>query len=374
MSISKPNKWGSQILNLIYSYQNSTENIAFSSLALSVIVTAVNFGLDAKCYKERNKFWKEDLKDIYTSNPWKNQNIASISISRRNILEDVLKMNSALFFSGFTLEAYCKMFKSIFNLEHKNVNIRNLTGSALVMNTWVSNRMHGSTTNIFNESNLGDRIMVYINTLYVRAAWKLNFNPGLTKPEIFYDDRGMLSNVSMMNQESIFDIYDSPSDFFSILFKNFTNPDIYSAIVLPRDDHTLEDVIEYLNFDRIYSYFDKAVMKYIKLKLPKFSMVSQNDFMVIRKKSGKECLTHLIYEDVKKIVKDPEIVCNISQVVNLEINEIGTDAGSATEVTVEKSLNQPQEFYVNRSFLFLIYSHSTRFVLFSAAVTNPSAS
>ncbi|KII66363.1 hypothetical protein RF11_13597 [Thelohanellus kitauei] len=99
---------------------------------------------------------------------------------------------------------------------------------------------------MFESPMLDKNTMIFINTFSFYAGSKNNFNPYLTKQEIFYDDKGQPINVAMMNQNNFNYIYDSPNDNFRILFKPLKH-EHFSTIVLPRPGYGVAEALKSLN-------------------------------------------------------------------------------------------------------------------------------
>jgi len=58
----------------------------------------------------------------------------------------------------------------------------------------------------------------------------------------------------------------------------------------------------------------------------------------------------------------------------VDVNEEGTEAAAATAVLMLKSaVRNPLAFIADRPFLFLIWDHTSKLILFSGLVNNPTA-
>ncbi|KII72739.1 Leukocyte elastase inhibitor [Thelohanellus kitauei] len=233
----------STIINQLYASQNATGNIALSGIGLYVLMGAINVALKGRSYDQLSQFLGENFEDFFDNNTDKYSNTSRkwgilrfFSIISSNV-------HTALFCSCNINYHYKKNSDKISDLNQIVVNFLKPGKLSRVVNEWLSRKIYGSPKIVFDESKLNENTMIFIYTMVFRPDWENNFNVSLTKRETFYDDKGKLLEVSMMNQESYNFIYESPDNNFRILFKPFARMHFYSAIILPSDGNTVQDVL-----------------------------------------------------------------------------------------------------------------------------------
>ncbi|KII65195.1 Antithrombin-III [Thelohanellus kitauei] len=372
MSINRVNSFTSTLLNQLYASQNKTGNIALSGISLYVLLGAIDVGLQGRSHNQLYHFLGEKFDDFYDTDNWRSSDTAKKWSHLRELYTSLSIAHTVLFYSCGIHDHYKQISDSIFTLKKIKIDFSNRITSALKMNKWMSQRTFGAIQNVFDQSTLTDNILVFINTLFFRANWRNKFNPELTKQEIFYEDNGQQLQVAMMNQEIYQKIFDSPHYIFKILFRPFTE-NIYSAIILPRDGHAVNDVLQILNLDQLYNYFKLFTWKYVKLKLPKFKILSQKDFVHTLKKFKVADMFDRNHSDFGWMTNQKVFIGNLIQVSNIAIDESGLTDAHGT-ISMEESASEPYEFYVTKPFLFLVFSPSDKLVIFSAIVKNPSPS
>ncbi|KII61867.1 Antithrombin-III [Thelohanellus kitauei] len=359
MPLHNTNIFTTNLLNQLHSLKNANDNIAFSGIGLYFLLGAVHLGVKGYCYNEINRLLEENFDDLYFNNSWYRTPVVKMWVTERKILEESFKLNSALISSCSYNLRWKEMSEYIFNLQHIQIDTKNLSATARKTNAWVSMKTRQSHVDIIHKSILSKWTMILVNTLYVRPAWKLNFNSCQTKKEIFYGDNGQTFEVEMMNQEGYFKLYSNPLDKYRILFKEFTQTGIYSAIVLPREGHKIDDVLKYLEVlvyviqpESLKTYIDLLEVKFVHLKVPKFKVSTQYDFAELFIKFGIKCIFHETSGTFERMTNDRVFISNLTQVVHLSFEERSFDPGSSTEITVEKSETKPKAFYVTRPFYF----------------------
>ncbi|KII68952.1 Serpin B7 [Thelohanellus kitauei] len=379
MSAEAVNRFTFNILNHLYVSQNASGNIAFGGISLYVLMGIINFGLKGPSCDQLSQFIGEKCEEKFTGT-WTISNTAKRWRHLRDLAEELRMENSALFCSYDVNYQFELIADLIFSLHIKKLDFSNPTKSVHEMNSWIYYETYGMIKNIFNESTLTENMIMLFDVVFFHADWRTKFKPGLTKNETFYDDNANQYEVSMMNQESYHRVYDLPENNFRILFKDFTYPTLFSAIVLPRDGHRIVDVFQ--NFkvfflltklDQMPAYFNYSTKKYVKLKLPKLNILSRNDLVATMIHFGIKDIFDKDHSNFGRMMNNSVYVGNLMQVTNLAIDELGVNSEEEIEDMVEESIYETDEFYVTRPFLFFVYSYSGEPVLFSAIVTNPKA-
>ncbi|KII61262.1 hypothetical protein RF11_14712 [Thelohanellus kitauei] len=112
------------------------------------------------------------------------------------------------------------------------------------MKRYINDDQYGSVGHIFDDIKISKNRLIFIHNIFFRAAWATQFDASLTEKDIFYDDSGFPYIVKMMNQKTNSKLFDSHQHNFRILFKDFTHPFLFAAIVLPNDGISIEHVLK----------------------------------------------------------------------------------------------------------------------------------
>ncbi|KII74965.1 Alpha-1-antiproteinase S [Thelohanellus kitauei] len=190
MSAEGINRFTSLVLNQLYAAYNETGNIALGGMSLYILMAAINVGLKGNSYHQLYRFLGEKIPNLFDTDNWRNSQAANQWIYRRKIVQQTSKTNWAFLSSCNIYRHYELISKNIFNLHQIKVNISYPDETAREVNEWVSRGTYGSIRNLLDESMLSNNKIFFINTLYLRADWKMNFNSGFTKKELFFDDKG----------------------------------------------------------------------------------------------------------------------------------------------------------------------------------------
>ncbi|KII61251.1 Antithrombin-III [Thelohanellus kitauei] len=217
--------------------------MAFSGIGFYVVMEMIKFGLSGRSYNQLSTALLQDVEDpdeIRFFDPSPN---AKILTKIRYISQFILMTKSVFFYSCDLNKDYQSVSKMVFGQSMYKVNKMNIKKSTYELNKWISSWTFGSLHKIFKEWMLRNDNLIAINAFNFHADWLMNFDPVLTKNETFYDEDNKKLEIEMMNQKSENALLDSPQYNFTILFKQLHEVNIYSAIVLPREGHSLKDLL-----------------------------------------------------------------------------------------------------------------------------------
>ncbi|KII68955.1 Serine proteinase inhibitor A3K [Thelohanellus kitauei] len=360
------------ILNRLFAYQHHTGNVGLSGISLYVMLGIIKFGTKGTSFEQLSNIIDDRFEDIYTEN-WRRSFASRYWNTLRHNAQTHAFMRSAIIYSCSLYYHYQEISDFLFGMEKIKVNISNSAESAREVDEWVSDNTQISFKNVIDESILSENKIIFINTFSYRSDWTKNFDASLTKYETFYDEKGRQLMVPMMNQQSFNYIYDSITHNFRVLFKSCVQEYVFSAIVLPRQGYKIKDVLKNFNIDEMHTYFMESEFHYVKLKLPRFNISRQTDFLHTFKDFGITNIFDINHSDFGQMTNDTVFIGNIIQVSNLVIDELNDRAIASEETNDDKSLLMPKEFYVKRPFLFFVYVYNNQNVPLGAVVTNPNA-
>ncbi|KII66649.1 Glia-derived nexin [Thelohanellus kitauei] len=407
MSADMVNRFTSNILNELYASQNRTGNVALSGISLYLLLGAINVGLKGRSHEQLQGLLAKNFDNTFDNETWVNSDNAEKWNSLSYMAQYISSMKSVLFYSCPLNQRYQQISDLIFRLHKIKINFSNISEASPIIKKWASRNTNGWIRNIFDESTLSKDVMIFIYSLFIRAVWRTQFNPSLTKQEIFFDDKGKPQEVPMMNQGGMYLVYDLPDHNFWILFNHFTDSFLISITVLPRDDYSIDDVLKkikvflmFKQLDEMHIYLSRAMMKYVSFKMPRFKILVLNDYVTTLMHFGITDIFHGHLADFGNMTNHSVFIRNMKQCINISIDESGVNANDYNEATVEESLIETKEdfeeiarispsdlfediahtdershaktdeFYLNRPFLFFLYSSPARLVHFSAVVNN----
>ncbi|KII63037.1 Glia-derived nexin [Thelohanellus kitauei] len=358
MSVELVNNLSVSILNQLYTSRNENENVAFTGIGLYVILGAINFGLNGRSYSQLSGFLNDTFEELYDPRILKSSTTAKNWNYLRYLAREFINVRSVLF-------SPCHLFQYYKKLTDPKLSAREI-------NEWVSGWVYESIGNMIDESSLDKRRVILINTLYYHADWKINFDESLTKQEFFYVNKDQTEMVAMMNLKSYHHVFDSIHCNFRMLTKRSHDDQTYSVIILPREGHSVKDVLQSFKVDQLQAYFAQSEQKFVHLKLPKFKILAHNDFRDILENMGITDMFHENQADLRRMTNESAYIGNIIQATNIAVYEMGQTYIPTTRARIDEALSNPYQFFVNSPYLFFVYSYVENTVLISAVVNNPN--
>ncbi|KII61260.1 Serpin B7 [Thelohanellus kitauei] len=380
MSMEYINNFTYTVFNKLYSSQNSTGNLAFSGLNLYIFLASINVGLRGTSYSQISNLLGEDFSELYDNDYWRGTQTAKKWNKLKSLAAITSNMRSALFSSCNIDIHFRRMSDFIFGLSLENEKMTAPKHLIYQINKWLLMRIFASTDGIFKKSNtnfydkslLTEDKLIFINFFLLTSDWKENFDYRLTEPYMFTDDKGNLILVKMMNQKRYLRVFDSSDHDFRIIFKEYYQGYIYSAIILPRYGQSIQNVLLNFNLNEILNYYEKSRIEYTHLMLPKFKIFDKINLEETLKQLGITDIFTQGLADFGKMTNQTVFVGNLIQVARLIIIDSNEMEPEMTKARVDESLSEPYRFFVDSPFLYFVFSRLSNTVPITAVVTNPN--
>jgi serpin B len=249
------------------------------------------------------------------------------------------------------------------------------------VNLWVKENTKGLIKDIVSPAMVRSAILIIVNAIYFKGAWKQRFDISKTKDYDFHLLSGSSVKVPFMTSKE--DQFISSFDGFKVLrlpYKQGDDKRQFSLYVfLPDTKDGLLALIDNVtsNSEFLGDMLPFQKVKVGKFRIPKFNISIGIDIKKLLKKIGldlpfKGGLTKMVESEDELLVSD------IVQKSFIEVNEEGTTAAAATAATMIPkciSLRKPTlvDFVADHPFLFMIRDDFNGTILFTGQVLNPLA-
>jgi serpin B len=232
-----------------------------------------------------------------------------------------------------------------------------------VINRWVKEATEGKIGSMVEKLSRDD-VMVLLNAVYFKGTWKSPFNKDLTKTATFKAAEGKVYDVPMMNQRSRVG-YTEGKDWKAISMP-YGNGKIEMVVVLPGGD--LDALVKGLAEGSHKALGDMKETPVV-IALPKFQVNYEETLNDALKKLGMK-LAFGGGADFSNLSEEKLFISEVKHKTFLEVDEVGSEAGGATSVTITRTSAPIDEksFVVDRPFAFMIREKQTGLVLFAGAV------
>ena len=237
------------------------------------------------------------------------------------------------------------------------------------VNDWVENNTDGLIKETLQELP-ADVVMLLINAIYFKGAWKTEFDPENTHQAEFYAPNDTVT-VDMMHIP-VNDFAYFQTDLFQAIDLPYGDSIFSMSIFLPNAGHEVSEVIAELtpaNWDLWISSFQT---KPVELFLPKFKLEYEKKLKRTLSGMGMEVAFSDLADFTNMIDGGGVKIDEVIHKAFVEVNEQGTEAAAVTVVVIiENSASITPTVNVNRPFLFVIRDNKTNSILFMGKVLNP---
>jgi serpin B len=251
--------------------------------------------------------------------------------------------------------------------------IQDTENSRQTINQWVEEQTNHRIKDLLPDGSVTrDTRLVLTNAIYFLGDWHKQFRASNTHTSAFYVSPSEQFDVSMMNQVSSFRYAELPEA--QILEMPYEGDDVSMVLMLPREEHGVEALDEWLNADTFGAAVDALDRRYVSVSLPKFTIESDLPLTATLQEMGMQ--TPFSWSADFTGMADASLA--ISDVVHkafLRVDEKGTEAAAATGVVVGITSALPSEpdayFRADHPFLLALRDNRTDSLLFLGRVLRP---
>lgn len=367
--IAYGNEFGVELFTKVAQEEN--KNLMLSPLSASAALTMLLNGCDGDTYDQIREML------IYPEN----MTMSEINEVYRSLVAQLLVVDpkvklalaNAIFYrQGFSVKnSFLNTMSTDFDAEIAGLDF-SLPSALTTINKWASDNTNGKIPQVLDEIS-GDAVMFLMNALYFKGDWSYQFDKLLTSDRPFYTDGLNSVDVSTMKGD-VGSKVTSGSNYMAIELPygctNFT-----MVVVVPGG--TLSDFITTLTaeeWNTITSAFDdQEKFGELTVYMPKYKFSYEKQLNDQLQSMG---MLDAFIPGLANLsgISDASIYVDfVKQNTFVEVDEKGTEAAAVTTIgIVETSFPpQPQEFVIDKPFVFAIRERTTNALLFIGQVVNP---
>ena len=346
--------------NLFRAAQEDKSQI-LSPLSITFALSMLNNGATGETQQEINQtlgFFETDIDSINV--------FCKKMLDRTPALDKETKVligNTIYTNKGYTLKKdFVKKAKEYYDATPESRDFHD--GKTLdIINQWASDHTNKMIDQVLdNQTFNADAISYLLNAIYFKGVWAEKFNKNLTKEELFNGKE----KVMMMSQ--VDKLYYADNDYFSSVELPYGNGSFYMTIMLPHEDRTVNDVLDYLSSKTWKDNGNRMHKCLVDLKLPRYETKTDMNLNTIMQKLGisKAFSNAAEFGNFCDISSKIDL---IKQVARIKLDEEGTEAAAVTVIEMTKATavtNKPERivFHANRTFLYVISEQSTGAIFF----------
>ncbi len=247
-------------------------------------------------------------------------------------------------------------------------------GSRRTINAWVGRQTKGRITDLLPPRSIKPNTrLVLTNAVYFKGAWKLRFDPVLTRPWTFWLAPGRNIRVMMMRHRPARLAYGEFKD-LQVLSLPYAGGRMSMVVLLPRRVDGLAAQERSLTSQALSGWLSRLRRQKVRVWLPKFKLTSRFSLKKTLSAVGMPDAFDRVRADFSRMTGRRDLMIDkVLHQAKIEVNEQGTEAAGATAVIMVPRgvARRPPAFRADRPFLFLIRDERTGSILFMGRVVDP---
>lgn len=249
------------------------------------------------------------------------------------------------------------------------------------INRWIANITENEIAEMLTPGDVTPETQVVLaNAAYFKGQWANQFDPKDTTQDVFYTKPDKQSFVPMMHRRGSYNLVIDERLGAHILEMPYRtdmdedNSEISMVIVLPPfEKDSLDKVLSKLTPETLDLALKETMMREIDVSLPKFKFEQNLELVPILRTMG---INSIFDEnaDLSGLSSETKIQFgDAKHAAKIKVDEEGSTAAAATVLFSFRSARpiEPTKFECNHPFLFLIYDHKARAILFTGIYRDP---
>ncbi len=349
------------------SAEDNEKNIFISPLSISMALGMTYNGADGAT----KEAMRQTLGFVLTSDEDINHSFKNLDVLLKGIDKKVVftSANSLWHSNRYKLqEPFVKTNQDYFNATVQGLDFSSPAAKDR-MNDWVKSKTNGKIEKIV-EDVTPRHVLFLINAIYFKGTWTYPFDKKLTKPEPFRLENGSTVTHDFMTlQNGKYLYYQDATK--QIIDLPYGNQQYSMTIVVPKEQHTVRDVVEELNGANLASWLSEADTSKLELHMPKFKLEYDKKLNDLLEQLGMG-VAFSENADLSRMVEGQAnlAISEVKHKTFVEVNEEGTEAAAATSVGIIRT-SLPPTIRIDRPFIFLIREKSSNAILFIGQLMQP---
>lgn len=235
------------------------------------------------------------------------------------------------------------------------------------INNWCAEHTSDKILEIIDEISPSD-VMILVNALYFNAPWYDEFDPEHTEDAVFHGKSGDVT-VPMMFRRGQYNYIGYQG--CKLIEIPYAAGDYSMYILLPPPGMSPDDVIPHISEYALNSAIKLMAPKEVVLRMPKFTLETEMLLNEPLQKMGLESAFSGAANFKGISAMGPLSLSVVKQKCYIDVSERGTEAAAVTSAQVRMTaVRAPQEFTVDRPFIYIIASDEGKNILFAGKTVN----
>ena len=370
VAIQSSNDFGIELFTKVTAEED--KNLMLSPLSASTALTMLLNGCGGDTYSQLQGTLKYPA----------GMNISEINEAYKSLVSQLLVIDpkvqlalaNAIFYrNGFSVKPpFLATMSNDYKATVKGLDFA-APSSLTTINKWASDNTNGKIPEVLSEIS-EYAVMFIMNALYFNGDWSYQFDKSLTDELLFHPDGGITTDVTTMKGEVGAKV--AWGNDFRAIEMPYGQTNFTMVVIVP--DETLSALypsFTYQVWDKLTSDLD-AHPEFGKtiVTMPKFKFSYEKYLNDQLMSMGMIDAFSDFRADLSGISDNQIYVDFVKQNTFVEVDEEGTEAAAVTTIGINLTSvgdPQPNQFIIDKSFIFAIRERTTNTLLFIGQVINP---
>uniref|UniRef100_UPI00398EA7E8 serpin H1-like n=1 Tax=Pristiophorus japonicus TaxID=55135 RepID=UPI00398EA7E8 len=347
-----------------------TENILISPVVVASSLGLVSLGAqdptasEAKAVLDMGAVQDEHLHSALS------QLLAEVSNSTaRNV---TWKMGSRLYGPASVnfAQDFVTSSKKHYNCEHSKINFRDKKGALKSINEWAAKTTGGKLPEVTKDLEKTDGAMI-VNAMFFKPHWDEKFHHTMVDQRGFMVSRSESVGIDMMHRTGLYNFYNDEDNQVRVLEMPLAHQLSSMVFIMPYHVQSLDRIEKLLTKDQINTWMGKLQRRAVAISLPKVNMGVSHQIQKHLASIGLTTAVDKSKADLSKISGKKDLY--LASVLHAAAMEWGTDGNPFDAFMYgQKELKDPQVFYADHPFIFLVKDKKTGSILFIGRLIKPA--
>ncbi|MFA9391609.1 MAG: serpin family protein [Prolixibacteraceae bacterium] len=239
-----------------------------------------------------------------------------------------------------------------------------------IINGWIEDKTHNKIKDMIKQVDSG-HVMFLINAIYFNGEWQHKFDIDDTQKREFYTSEEKSIEVDMMQKKDSVMLVNN--ELFSAIAMPYGRGNFNMVVILPNDGLSCNDLVAEFEPERWTNWMASLQpAKDVDIWLPKFKDEYKIKLNDVLSTMGME-LAFQPNADFSGINGIGGIwIDYVQHNTFIDVSEKGTEAAAATVVAIRENAMMPNNFHVNRPFIYAITEKETGAILFIGKMVEPT--
>ncbi|XP_008591185.1 PREDICTED: alpha-1-antiproteinase-like [Galeopterus variegatus] len=350
-------------------HQSNTTNVVFSPVSIATAFAMLSLGTKADTHTQILEGLDFNLTEIVEADVHEGfQNLIHTLNRPDNQLQ--LTTGNGLFIDK-TLKLVDKFLEDAEKLYHSDtfsVNFSDTEEAKRKINSYVEKETHGKIVDLVKQID-ENTVLALVNYIFFKGKWEKPFDANHTVEGDFHVDETTTVKVPMMKGLGMYDTHYCTTLASWVLMLDYVGN--ATALFFLPDKGKLQQLEANLSKELIVKFLKHRKRSSAEVFVPKLSLSETYDLETVLKNLG---ITKVFSNEADLSGVTEEAPLKLSKAVHkalLTMDEKGTEATGATILEI-MPMSLPITVKLDSPFLFMIYDHISKTILFMGKVMNPT--